>query len=106
MAGVVLPSSPAGVRVMQSFVTGWRCIDMPATNKPPRFALEIEAPANGQVRKATILALDKDGKTVHSDRANLADDAERCKLVKRMAAKLGVNEKGLGKQLEKEWNET
>jgi hypothetical protein len=70
------------------------------TTRKPRFTLEIEAPANGKVGKATVLARDGDGKTVHTDRANLTDEAERCKLARRMAAKLGVDDKDLLKQLE------
>jgi hypothetical protein len=78
---------------------------MVATQKP-RFTLEIEAPANGRVGKATVVARDGDGKTVDSDRATLTDASERAKLVKRMAAKLGVDEGELLLQLELAWNET
>jgi hypothetical protein len=78
---------------------------MVATHEP-RFALEIEAPANGKVGKATVVSLDRDGKTVHTDRANLADAGERLKMVKRMAAKLDIDEATLLKQLEDAWNAT
>jgi hypothetical protein len=33
----------------------------------PRFTLEISAPANGRVGKATVVARDEGGKTIHSD---------------------------------------
>jgi hypothetical protein len=78
---------------------------MVATCKP-RFTLEIDAPANGKVGKATVVARDSDGKTADTDRANLTEATERGKLVKRMAAKLGVDEGDLLKQLESVWNET
>jgi hypothetical protein len=70
------------------------------------YTLEIEAPANGRVGKATVLAIDGNGKTVHSDRADLTDAAERRKLAKRMAEKLNVDAESLLGQLEKAWNET
>src|SRR5262245_40508611 len=76
-----------------------------AAARTPRFTLEIEAPSNGKVGRATVLALDGEGKTAHSDRANLTDAAERGKLAKRMAAKLGVDEGELLRQLEEVWNE-
>jgi hypothetical protein len=78
---------------------------MVATRKA-RFTLDIEAPANGKVGKATVFVRDSGGKTVHTDRANLTDAAERDKLVKRMAAKLGVGEDSLREQLEERWNAT
>jgi hypothetical protein len=78
---------------------------MAATRKP-RFTLEIEAPANGRAGKATVVARDGDGKTVHSDQAKLTDARERAKLARRMAAKIGVDEDGLLKQLEDAWNDT
>jgi hypothetical protein len=75
--------------------------------KKARFTLEIEAPANGRVGKATVLALDQDGKkVVASDSANLNSATERRKLVKRMAEKLGISEEKLGKELDAAWNET
>jgi hypothetical protein len=74
--------------------------------RPPRFTLDIEASANGKVGKATVLARDAEGKTVDTDRANLTDAAERGKLAKRMADKLGVDEKALLRQLEAKWNQT
>jgi hypothetical protein len=52
------------------------------------------------------VARDSTGKTVDTDRANLTDAAERRKLAKRMAAKLGVDEDGLLKQLEDAWHAT
>src|SRR5690349_10218615 len=76
------------------------------TTAEPRYTLEIEATANGRVGKATVLAVDADGRTVHSDRANLIDDAERRKLVKRMADKLGVEAGPLLEDLERAWNDT
>jgi hypothetical protein len=76
---------------------------MVATRKP-RFTLKIEGPANGKIGKVTVLALDKDGNTADSDRANLTSASERQKLVKRMAEKLKADEKNLLGQLEGEWN--
>src|SRR5262249_21160039 len=84
--------------------SGGGVLSMVATRKP-RFTLDIEAPTNGKVGKATVVARDADGKTVHTDRANLADDTERRRLVKRMAAKLDVKEDTLLRLVEDKWNE-
>jgi hypothetical protein len=70
----------------------------------PKFTLDIEAPANGRVGKATVVARRPDGTTAHTDRANLTDATERDKLVKRMAKALGVDSRALLAQLEESWN--
>jgi hypothetical protein len=72
----------------------------------PRYTLDIEAPANGRVGKATVLVRDGKGNTVYSDRANLTEAADRQRLVKRIAKKLGAAEADLLKQLEEVWNKT
>src|SRR4051812_46526542 len=92
-------------RAFDPALSGGGVLSMAAATEP-RYTLEIEAPANGRVGKATVVARDGDGKTVHTDRANLTDASEREKLVKRMAAKLDVDEGELLKQLERVWNET
>jgi hypothetical protein len=79
---------------------------MAATRKQPRFTWEIEAPANGRVRKAAIHVRNKADKRVYTDEANLNSDVERRKLVKRVIAKLGGDEDQLLEQLEELWNET
>jgi hypothetical protein len=76
-----------------------------AATKTPRYTVEIEAPANGRVGKATVLARDAGGKTAHSDRANLSDAAERLKLAKRMAKKVGADPDGLLGQIEAAWHD-
>jgi hypothetical protein len=72
----------------------------------PRYTLEIEAPANGRVGRATVRVLDEEGKTVHTDRGDLMTATERRKLAKRMAEQLGIDEAELLKQLEAVWNQT
>jgi hypothetical protein len=77
---------------------------MAATRKPKRYTLDIESPGNGRVGKATVLVRDPEGKTVGSDRANLSDATERRKLVRRLAAALGVDADALLKKLVTAWN--
>jgi hypothetical protein len=79
---------------------------MAATKRTPRFTYQIEAPANGRVGKSTVLVLDAAGKVVHSDRANMADDGERRRLAKRVAAKLGLKPDEVLEDLERLWNDT
>jgi hypothetical protein len=75
-------------------------------NKPsPRFILEIEAPANGRVHKATVLALDEKGKVQTTTCANLLDHAERKKVVAFLAQKLQTDSEQLHQQLETAWND-
>jgi hypothetical protein len=71
----------------------------------PRFTLEIEAPANGRVGKATVHAIDADGRTRHTDKADLTDANEREKLAKRLAEKLGADKAKVLADLEAAWNE-
>jgi hypothetical protein len=78
---------------------------MVATRKP-KYTLEIEAPANGRVGKATVHVLDEGGKVLDTDRADLCDAKERGKLAQRMAVRLGVEAKKLLRAIETEWNET
>jgi hypothetical protein len=58
---------------------------------PPDYRLEFEAPSNGRLGVATILAIDNGtGKTLATDRANVTAATEREKLVRRLAQKLGL----------------
>jgi hypothetical protein len=71
----------------------------------PRYRLEIEAPVNGRVHKATVTARDAEGRICYTDRADLTDARERKKLAARMAAALGADEEALASDLEKAWHE-
>jgi hypothetical protein len=67
----------------------------PKTSRPARtklkFRLEVQAPSNGKLGKATVVAIDEHTQQVcHSDKADLASAPERAKVVKRMAEALGV----------------
>jgi hypothetical protein len=76
----------------------------PPKKKPP-YDIDIQAPANGRTKKATVRVFDGD-KRVHSDTVNLDDDAERRRLARRLAEKLprgGNLEKWLAR-VEEEWN--
>jgi hypothetical protein len=73
--------------------------------RQPRYELNIEAPANGKVHKATITVVDKATKQVcYTDQANLLDARERKSLVKRMAQTLKTDPEALAKHLEESWN--
>src|SRR5262245_35707312 len=50
--------------------------------------LEIEASANGRVSSTTVLALDANGNTITSDKADLSKAAERTKAAERLAKAL------------------
>jgi hypothetical protein len=63
---------------------------MPRKKKSaPIYRLEVNAPVNGRVGKATVHVYDGD-RLCHSDRADLTQATERQKLVKRMAAALKI----------------
>ncbi len=72
----------------------------------PRYTLEIEAPANGSIRAATVLVIDADGKTRASDKANLVVAANRVKLSKSLARQLGEEDDAKWqKAVEAKWTE-
>jgi hypothetical protein len=70
----------------------------------PRYRIEIEAPVNGRVGPATVLATGADGTVLDTDRGNLIDAAERKKVSRRMAAKLGEDPGAFQVSLEAAWN--
>jgi hypothetical protein len=72
----------------------------------PPFTLEIEAPANGRVRKATVTVLDAEGNVMTTDRGDLQSEDERRKLASRLAKKLQREPGELQGPLEEKWNET
>jgi hypothetical protein len=78
---------------------------MVAKQAPP-YTLKIEAPANARVGKSTVRVVDRAGKTVYTDRANLSDAAERRKLANRAAEKLKRDPDKLLEALEQKWHET
>src|SRR5438270_4146811 len=64
---------------------------MSTATKKPQYHLEVEAPSNGRLGKATILAIDAEtGKTAYTDKADIASAPERRKAVNRVAEALGV----------------
>ena len=80
---------------------------MPRKKKPaPRFTLEIQTPANGKLGKTTVTARDAEGKVRFTDAANLTAAAEREKLVRRLAQRLGADAETVRTDLERVWNET
>src|SRR4051794_24966335 len=74
--------------------------------RKPKYTLEIEASANGRVGKATVTALDKDGKVLLTDRGDLLSAPERDKLCQRMADRLKVDPGRFQKALEAALNDT
>src|SRR5579872_4391946 len=110
------PVRPCGLRVRAGpgttpVRTGWahgpfrRCGDLVMAEKTPRFRFTFKAPANGRVRKADVAVIDAAGKTVHSDKADLAVAGERRRVARETAKKLGVEEGPLAEDLSKVWNE-
>jgi hypothetical protein len=75
------------------------------STQTPLYTIEIEAPANGRLKKATVLVFNSVGKTVHQDEANLTDASERRKLAKRIAQKLGGTTDEWLQTLDQKWNE-
>jgi hypothetical protein len=73
------------------------------------FTLEIEAPANGQVGKSRIAALDKDRKTLTTDKADLTPACERDKSAARLAKRLKafgtITPAKVAQKLEEAWND-
>jgi hypothetical protein len=74
------------------------------TTRYAPYTLEISATVNGRTSKTTVFAVDRKGKTLHSDRADLQVDSERRKLVKRFITKLGGKEAEVLEQLEERWH--
>jgi len=73
---------------------------------------EIDASANGRLRKAKVRFLDDDGKIIFSDSANLNEDKERLRVAKRAANRLETTPSNqhkktniLFKLLDKKWIE-
>lgn len=83
---------------------------MTARTKQHTYRMEIEAPANGRVGKATITLLDEAGKVCHTDKADLSSAPERQKVARRIAEAVGIKgTKRLQKlqtDLEQRWHDT
>jgi hypothetical protein len=75
-----------------------------ATTKT-KYRLEIQAPANGKVGKSVVTVLDAGGKVVTTDKGDLQSAAEREKVAKRLAKRLGLAPEAVRGQLETAWNE-
>jgi hypothetical protein len=56
--------------------------------KRAKYLLEIEAPANGRLRKATVIVRDAEGRTCASDKADLSDAGERRRVGRELARQL------------------
>jgi hypothetical protein len=69
-----------------------------------RWRLEVEAPDNGRVRKATVTVLDRDDKVKLTDRADLLSLPERKKLCKRLAERLDVTPESPEEEIESKWS--
>jgi hypothetical protein len=72
----------------------------------PRFKVFIKGPANGRVRKSEVVFEDSEGKTRHSDRADMHAAAERERVIRKASAKLAAPPEELRAPLEDAWNET
>jgi hypothetical protein len=68
------------------------------------YRLEIEAPANGRVHRATIRVLDTAGHLILTDKADLSSLEEIRKVAKRLAKRLDVEPEELEAQLTATWN--
>jgi hypothetical protein len=85
---------------------------MLATDKKPLYVLDISTPGNGKLGKPTVFALDPDGNTLASGKADLFIDKEREKLARTFAQKLGeklkleIKSENVLAVLEDTWNKT
>jgi hypothetical protein len=68
--------------------------------------LEIDAPVNGRIHKATVTVMGDDGAVLTSDRANLTEMRERKKLAERLAKRVGKDAAELLEKLEAAWSAT
>jgi hypothetical protein len=97
------------VRRRKREVTGWEAGESPRKRQAPTektYRLDVSAPGNGRVGKATIVALDEENVVCHTDRANLMDAAERRRVVRRMAKALQVKDaEGLQADLDRVWHD-
>jgi hypothetical protein len=73
--------------------------------KAAKYTVLITATVNGRIGKALFRFVSEDGKTAHSDRANVADDRDRSRLIRRAAEKLNVPEEAVRKLVEQRCNE-
>jgi hypothetical protein len=70
-----------------------------------RYKLEITSPTGGRSRKSCITVLTPKGEVKTTDRADLESMPDRDKLIRRLARKLGVSERGLRAKVEAAWAE-
>src|SRR6266496_186568 len=68
--------------------------------------LEIDAPVNGRIHKATVNVRDDDGTLLFTDMADLRAMVEREKLANRIAGKLRKDPAELKQKLEESWTQT
>src|SRR5262249_7397423 len=65
--------------------------------------LDIKAPVNGRIHKATVTVRDDDGKICFTDKADLAAIPELKKLANRLAERLKANPVDIAQKLEDGW---
>jgi hypothetical protein len=78
---------------------------MARKTRRPQLAIEIEAPSNGRVGKATVSVIGPGNKTLDTDKADLNCAAERQKVARRLAGRVGIGADALLKTLEDKWHE-
>ena len=79
---------------------------MAAAAKKSKYTLEIEAPANGRIRRSTVTVRDKNGATRASDTADLSSATERRRVGRELAKQLGEEDSAKWREaLEERWAE-
>jgi hypothetical protein len=78
----------------------------PRRGKKKSYTLTIEPPCNGRVRQSEIFFRDAEGRSVHSDRADMVSGPERARVARGAAAKLGGEPEEWLARLSDAWNET
>lgn len=68
-------------------------------------SLSIQTPANGRLRKSTVVVRGENDEVLFTDSADLASAAERTKVSKRAARQLNVEVERIAAELETAWND-
>jgi hypothetical protein len=72
----------------------------------PRYTLVFETVGNGRLKPSRVVAIGEGGGQLASDEGNLAKAADRRKVARELAGKLGVVPGEVLAQIEAKWNET